>query len=155
MYVLFLLGFRFGDRDWNADDMAIAGRELDLDNMELGMGGGGRGPRVVLCCGYWYLVFGGYTRPARSVSGKKAGRADNRHSCRARKNGAGLEGSSNSELHIQINQHSVPSYNSSNFNILPSSDPSSRLLQIPTLRYIFRLTPHLQPHMFSTYATPT
>jgi hypothetical protein len=78
MYVPLLLGFRLGDR--NADDMSITGRELDLDNTKLGDGRWEeRGARVLLCCGYWYLVFGGYTRPARSVSGKKAHRAGTRH----------------------------------------------------------------------------
>lgn len=77
MYVLFLLGFRFGDRDWDADGMSIAGQELDLDNTKIGDGGGGK----VGSCSFvlWLLVFGVwllYECQREAYLGKKACRAE-------------------------------------------------------------------------------
>jgi hypothetical protein len=101
MYVPLLLGFRFGDGD--TDDMSITGRELDLDNTKLGMGGGRKEGSCFFVL--WYLVFGVYTRPARSISG---GESPCRYqkSCLARERGVCLEELSISRL--QILEYSQP-----------------------------------------------
>jgi hypothetical protein len=77
MYVPLLLGFRFGI--WILMACPSQAENWTWITRSWGWEVGGWRARVLLCCSYWYLVFGGYTRPARSVSGKKARRAGTRH----------------------------------------------------------------------------
>ncbi len=81
MYVPFLLGFRFGDRD---ADMSITGRELDLDNTKLGHGRREEEELVLFVLGLLVLRVWGYTRPARSLSGAESPTSSYQKFCRTR-----------------------------------------------------------------------
>ena len=143
MYVPLLLGFRFGDGD--TDDMSITGRELDLDNTKLGMGGGRmEGSCFVL----WLLVLGvgGVIRGQRDAYlGKKARRADTRNfalrgkgcmfkSCPSRDYKA-----SNITTAALSKTSSRSNYRSQSSSISPLDSPLSRLTCFPRTR----------PHMMS------
>ena len=141
MYVPLLLGFRFGI--WILMACPSQAENWTWITRSWGWEVGGWRARVLLCCGYWYLVFGGYTRPARSVSGKKARRAGTRHFALRGKGVCMLR----RVVHLAI----------TNPRILPPQPfPKTQAAQTtdPNLPISLPLTPHFASHMFPTNATP-
>lgn len=81
-------------------------RELDLDNTELGDGGGRKGGSCCFVLWLWVLgVWGVIRGQQEAYLEKTACQSDTRNFALRGRNCACLEDSSNSELHIQINQH--------------------------------------------------